>query len=412
MFTGFSDATIDFLWELRFHNERPWFLEHKQVFLDTLDRPMKALAADVTAALEQAYPDRKWYLHVARIYRDARRLHGNGPYKENLWFTLRCDSSRGPEIPAFYFEITPHNYSYGMGFYWAKANTMACFRRAIDADPLPLTALAERLNAQIFAVFADSSKTSAPLYTVAQRQHALLERECARNADLVRRCRTARDVRAAWAAGKTAALLGIEGAELLECDPRRLDDAAAWECVYVTLTWNHANALAGSHCDAQAQGLTAQGRDFVRALYAHQMLPDVSHLSEAAAWDVVRLGLGPVIASHANSRAVCAHTRNVSDDLFRAIRDSGGVVGLNLYTDFLGGGGMDAVVRHVEHLLDLGGDRTLALGGDLDGCDTLGGGITGVQDYPKLYAAIKARGYDAALLQDLFAGNWLRVLPK
>ena len=56
-------------------------------------------------------------------------------------------------------------------------------------------------HAQIFAVFADSSKTSAPLYTVAQRQHALLERECARNADLVRRCRTAWDVRAAWAAG-------------------------------------------------------------------------------------------------------------------------------------------------------------------------------------------------------------------
>ena len=115
---------------------------------------MKALAADVTAALEQAYPQRKWYLHVARIYRDARRLHGSGPYKESLWFTLRCDSSRGPEIPAFYFEITPHNYSYGMGCYWAKANTMACFRRAIDADPLPLTELAERLNAQSTFVLA------------------------------------------------------------------------------------------------------------------------------------------------------------------------------------------------------------------------------------------------------------------
>ena len=142
------------------------------------------------------------------------------------------------------------------------------------------------------------------------------------------------------------------------------------------------------------------------------MLPDVSHLSETAAWDVVRLGLGPVIASHANSRAVCAHTRNLSDDLFCAIRDSGGVVGLNLYTDFLGGDGMDAVVRHVEHLLDLGGDETLALGGDLDGCDTLGGGITGMQDYPRLYAALTARGYDSALLQALFSDNWLRVLPK
>ena len=198
-------------------------------------------------------------------------------------------------------------------------------------------------HAQIFAVFADSAAANEPLYAIAQRQHALLERECARNADLVRRCRTARDV---------------------------------------------------------------------RALYAHRMLPDVSHLSEAAAWDVVRLGLGPVIASHANSRAVCAHTRNLSDDLFCAIRDSGGVVGLNLYTDFLGGDGMDTVVRHVEHLLDLGGDETLALGGDLDGCDTLGGGITGVQDYPRLYAALAARGYDSALLQALFSDNWLRVLPK
>ena len=128
--------------------------------------------------------------------------------------------------------------------------------------------------------------------------------------------------------------------------------------------------------------------------------------------DALFRGLGPVIASHANSRAVCAHTRNLSDDLFCAIRDSGGVVGLNLYTDFLGGDGMDAVVRHVEHLLDLGGDETLALGGDLDGCNTLGGGITGVQDYPTLYAALAARGYDSALLQDLFSDNWLRVLPK
>lgn len=64
-------------------------------------------------------------------------------------------------------------------------------------------------HAQIFAIFADSAAASEPLHTVARRQHALLERECARNADLVRRCRTARDVRAAWAAGKTAALLGI-----------------------------------------------------------------------------------------------------------------------------------------------------------------------------------------------------------
>lgn len=152
MFTGFSDATIDFLWELRFHNERPWFLEHKQVFLDTLDRPMKALAADVTAALEQAYPDRKWYLHVARIYRDARRLHGRGPYKEHLWFTIERPHERFESVPALYFELAPNYYSYGCGYWDAGAATMAKLRARIDNDPKPLERLARRLNKSRFAL--------------------------------------------------------------------------------------------------------------------------------------------------------------------------------------------------------------------------------------------------------------------
>ena len=158
MFTGFSDATIDFLWELRFHNERPWFLEHKQVFLDTLDRPMKALAADVTAALEQAYPDRKWYLHVARIYRDARRLHGRGPYKEHLWFTIERPHERFESVPALYFELAPNYYSYGCGYWDAGAATMAKLRARIDNDPRPLERLARRLNKSKFVLSGEEFK--------------------------------------------------------------------------------------------------------------------------------------------------------------------------------------------------------------------------------------------------------------
>lgn len=158
MFTGFPDATIDFLWELRFHNERPWFLEHKQVFLDTLDRPMKALAADVTAALEQAYPDRKWYLHVARIYRDARRLHGRGPYKEHLWFTIERPHERFESVPALYFELAPNYYSYGCGYWDAGAATMAKLRARIDNDPKPLERLARRLNKSKFVLSGEEFK--------------------------------------------------------------------------------------------------------------------------------------------------------------------------------------------------------------------------------------------------------------
>lgn len=158
MFTGFSDATIDFLWELRFHNERPWFLEHKQTFLDTLDRPMKALAADVTAALEQAHPDRKWYLHVARIYRDARRLHGRGPYKEHLWFTIERPHERFESVPALYFELAPNYYSYGCGYWDAGAATMAKLRARIDNDPKPLERLARRLNKSKFVLSGEEFK--------------------------------------------------------------------------------------------------------------------------------------------------------------------------------------------------------------------------------------------------------------
>ena len=116
MFQGFTPEAVEFLWGIKFNNNREWFLPRKEQFLALVDRPMRELGSELFDAIAAAYPKQSLKLHVCRIYRDARRLHGNGPYKENLWFTLRCDSSRGPEIPAFYLEITPHNNSYGMGF--------------------------------------------------------------------------------------------------------------------------------------------------------------------------------------------------------------------------------------------------------------------------------------------------------
>ncbi len=147
-FTGFSPKAGEFLWELRFNNERPWFNAHKQEFLDLVDAPFRALANEVYERMKEACPKREWYMHVSRIYRDARRLYGRGPYKDHLWFTLRCDASKDEEIPAFYFGFDPEGYDFGMGYYVSKAAFMERYRRFTLANPKPLEKLARRLNRQ------------------------------------------------------------------------------------------------------------------------------------------------------------------------------------------------------------------------------------------------------------------------
>ena len=265
--------------------------------------------------------------------------------------------------------------------------------------------------AQIFALFFDAANAEGDLFPVAERQRGRLMREIAENEDRVAFCRTAEDLRRAAKAGKVAALLGIEGADLLDCKIEHIAAAAAWGARYLTLTWNHANAISGSNQECVRCGLSQHGRAFVRALYRCGILPDVSHLSDAGFWDLVGMELGPVIATHSNSRAICSHPRNLTDDMFRAIVQSGGVVGINFYQDFVGGNvhSFDALLRHVDHFLELGGENALCFGGDLDGCDLLCGDMQGLQSVPALYDAFRNRGYDAALLDKLFFNNWLRI---
>lgn len=266
--------------------------------------------------------------------------------------------------------------------------------------------------AQIFALFFDAGNASGPLLPVAERQYARLMQEIAANRERIAFCRTAAEVRCAAKTGKIAALLGIEGAEMLDCKIDHISAAAAWGARYLTLTWNYANAISGSNQQCTHCGLSDYGRAFVRELYRCGILPDASHLSDQGFWDLVSMGLGPVIATHSNSRAVCAHPRNLTDDMFRAIVQTGGVVGINFFQEFVGGDthGFEPLLRHVDHFLELGGENTLCFGGDLDGCDRLCGGMQGLESVPALYEAFRAHGYDAPLLDKLFFENWLRLL--
>ena len=147
MFQGYTQQTVDFMWGIRFNNERGWFMDHKEVYQTELLEPTKALANAVYEGLMEKLPHEPLMVKVSRIYRDARRLHGRGPYKDHLWFCVRTGDQDWTGKPAFYFEIAPDYYSYGLGFWCASSATMERFRRYTAEHPEELETLTEKLNA-------------------------------------------------------------------------------------------------------------------------------------------------------------------------------------------------------------------------------------------------------------------------
>ena len=266
-------------------------------------------------------------------------------------------------------------------------------------------------RAQFFALFDNVRELpEGTAWTKLCQMHDWFCAQAAENADVMALCRTGAEVDAAAAQHKTAALLSIEGADLLDCDMAHLETAASWGVRLLNPVWNNANALCGTCAQEPERGLSARGVEFVARMEELGIHTDVSHISDAGFWDVLRRAKRPVTASHSNARAICPHRRNLTDDMFRAIRDTGGVVGINLYADFVGGDSMEQLIAHIERFLSLDGEKTVALGGDLDGCEALAAGFSDVQDVAKLYQALEERGYPQTLLEDIFWNNWRRIL--
>jgi len=131
MFQGFSPETIDFLWGIRMNNNRPWFMEHKQQYIDTLYEPMKALAEEISAPFSKV-PN--FLCKTSRIYRDMRIPHDT-PYKESLWICMRRDSTWWMQEPSLFFELTPDNYSYGFLFWQPTVQMMDAMRKNMLEQP-------------------------------------------------------------------------------------------------------------------------------------------------------------------------------------------------------------------------------------------------------------------------------------
>ena len=182
-------------------------------------------------------------------------------------------------------------------------------------------------------------------------------------------------------------LLTVEGAGVLACDPNWADRLSRADCRMAGLVWNGKNSWATGALTDDFAGLSPQGKEAVSELIRHKIAVDVSHLSAAGTEEILHLTDAPVVASHSNAKAVCNHVRNLSDGVAREIFARGGLVGLNLYPEFLtkSDASVNDILRHAEHFLSLGGETGLALGCDFDGVDKLPRGITDFSSLFSLY---------------------------
>jgi len=225
--------------------------------------------------------------------------------------------------------------------------------------------------------------------------------------------RTGADVRAAKAAGRIAALGGIEGGQALEGELAPIEAFARRGVRYLGLLHFSANAIgrpAKGRGAEPAEGLTGFGRDVVRECERCGVIVDLAHINRRGFFDALELATQPPMVSHTGVLGVHPHWRNVDDDQLRAVADRGGCVGVIFARRYLGSASIDAVVDHLLHIIDVAGDDLPALGSDFDGFVVPPEGLEDVAALPNLTVALSRRGVAPRVLEKILGGNVLRVL--
>lgn len=308
------------------------------------------------------------------------------------------------------------------------------------------------VGAQFWSVFVPATLAPVDAVTATLEQIDAVHSLIRRYADRLAFADTAADVRAAWATGRIASLLGAEGGHCIHNSLGTLRMLRRLGVRYLTLTHNQNTDWADAATDEpRVGGLSEFGREVVREMNRIGMLVDLSHVAPStmhAAMDVVT---APPIFSHSSARAVCDHPRNVPDDALVRLAGLGGVCMATFVPAFVSPAvlawdeearavataeGLDVrdhaatsefrrtyrarhpaphatiadVVAHLEHIREVAGVDHVGLGGDYDGTADLPVGLEDVTGYPRLLDALADRGWSGADLAKLTSGNILRVL--
>jgi membrane dipeptidase len=240
----------------------------------------------------------------------------------------------------------------------------------------------------------------------------------------VRICRSVTDIQQALEEGVLALVLHIEGAEAIDPNFELLD--VLYEAGLRSLgpVWSRSNAFGHGvpfRCPSSPDtgpGLTDLGKELIGACNRLRILIDLSHLNERGFWDVAAISNAPLVATHSNAHALSPHSRNLTDIQLAAIRETGGIVGVNYSTSFLRPDGrrdadtpVELVIDHIEHILKQVSEEGVGFGSDFDGAK-IPAGIGNAAGLQNLVEVMRTRGYGEPLIEKLCYKNWLRVLGQ
>jgi membrane dipeptidase len=248
-----------------------------------------------------------------------------------------------------------------------------------------------------------------------------IERESQRR---VRICRNVDDIERCLKDGVLALVLHIEGAEAIDANFELLDVLYQAGLRSLGPVWSRSNAFGHGvpfRCPSSPDtgpGLTDLGKELIAACNRSKILIDLSHLNERGFWDVAAISNAPLVATHSNAHALSPHSRNLTDKQLAAIRETGGMVGVNFATSFLRADGrhdtdtpVDLVIDHLEHLLKQVGEDGVGFGSDFDGA-RIPAGIGNAAGLQNLVEVMRKRGYGEPLIEKVCFKNWLRALAK
>ena len=312
-----------------------------------------------------------------------------------------------------------------------------------------------RVGGQFWSVYIDGTITGDAAIRETIEQIDIVRRMIDAYPGDLELAATADDVVRIHKKGKIASMIGVEGGRQIGGSLAALRLYYDLGARYMTLTHNQTTEWADSATDdPKYGGLSPFGVTVVHEMNRIGMLVDLSHVSADTMKDAIAASRAPVIFSHSSARGLVGHLRNVPDDVLKLLPANGGVVMVNFVPDFISDAvwkwgaeknaeearlkafnrdnsaavkaGLDAwvaahprpvtnvatVADHIEHVAKVAGYDHVGIGGDMDGIDSTPVDLTGVQDYPRLFAELIRRGWSDKNLAKLAGGNVLRVLRR